>query len=390
MDREIINQYIQSVTEGSVIRVERGQEHSLQISDNILKDTDFMYPAYTQALRALSGILKSSEKWRRDVQQEHERIKSHPGEFRKNMKLYEYSSNIIAFCGGRGQGKTSVMRSFAEALRKPNFPEEASHAGINLNGMRYVFSLPTIDPSILEDKDSIMAIILSNLFYEAEKQWNNPPNTSDKSEFYRDYETDILNINNPSSPFYTEPGKSVLMRQFKHCIEELRELQQSSRGGTDSLDALYELGDSLDLKSDFFNLLENFFHLLNKDPKESFLLVQLDDTDLQFTRAYDVLEETRKYLALPNVIVIMATDIDQLRFLVAQHYYKDLKIAVKHNEVNSRDVRKMAAKYLDKLIPATHAVYLPTILTSTHPKAHWLPLPETLKWTSIKTRTDGT
>ena len=249
MDREIINQYVQSVTEGSVrpvIRVERGQEHSLQISDNILKDTDFMYPAYTQALRALSGILKSSEKWRRDVQQEHERIKSHPGEFRKNMKLYEYSSNIIAFCGGRGQGKTSVMRSFAEALRKPNFPEEASHAGINLNGMRYVFSLPTIDPSILEDKDSIMAIILSNLFYEAEKQWNNPPNTSDKSEFYRDYETDILNINNPSSPFYTEPGKSVLMRQFKHCIEELRELQQSSRGGTDSLDALYELGDSLD------------------------------------------------------------------------------------------------------------------------------------------------
>ena len=351
-------------SENSIIYIRRGQEHRPQISDNILDPSDFMYPAYARALRALSGILANADEFHHPPKKKRKERKAYSGEFRKNTELYEYSSNMIAFCGGRGQGKTSVMRSFADALRRDGFPEEASKSGIRLDGMGYVYTLPLIDPSVLEEKDSIMAIILSNLFWEAERQWNHPPHDSSYDADARYHSND-----NDSERFRREPGKSDLMQKFKHCFEEMRELQQPSRGGADSLDALYEMGDSLDLKSDFFQLLQDFFRLLNKDPKTSFLLIQLDDTDLQFKRAYDVLEEARKYLALPNVIIIMATDIDQLRFLVAQRYYRDLSIAAKHREVDARDVRKMASKYLDKLIPSTHAIYLPTVLTSQNPWA---------------------
>ena len=122
----------------------------------------------------------------------------------------------------------------------------------------------------------------------------------------------------------------------------------------------YRLGDSFDLKTEFYYLLEYVFSIMGY-PQSSFLVVQLDDTDLQMKKAYDVLEDTRKYLSLPNVIVVMATDLDQLRLLMIQHYYEELSTAAGQGEIDGKEIHHMASMYLDKMIPADHAIYLPTL-----------------------------
>ena len=356
--------------EGTVLRLEKKKEHSLHISKNILDQKEIMYPAYERALIALRGILESSAEWYRKTWTDRKYARGDPAQFRRSMDLYEYNSNIIAFCGGRGQGKTSAMRSFAQALedwrsyKNKKNDNKALETLMKDADIDYVYAIPPIDPTVLEDKDSIMAMILSHLFYQAEEQWKNPPRElNETSRYYSsDDEEERHPWKDPSVQYaYTEAGKNELMRKFQNCFEEVRTLQKNSRGGADTLDALYQLGDSFDLKADFYDLLHQFFNLLGKNVKKSFLLIQLDDTDLQFTKAYEVLEETRKYLSLPNVIVVMATDVDQLRFLVAQHYYGELYLALEKKELDDAQVRVMAAKYLDKLIPVTHAIYLPNI-----------------------------
>ena len=354
--------------EGTVLRLEKKKEHSLHISKNILDQKEIMYPAYERALTALRGILESSAEWYRKTWTDRKYARGDPGQFRRSMDLYEYNSNIVAFCGGRGQGKTSAMRSFAQALENwRSYKKNDDKALENLMkdvDIDYVYAIPPIDPTVLEDKDSIMAMILSHLFYQAEEQWKNPPRELNETSRYYSSDDEEKNHSwkDPSVQYaYTEAGKNELMRKFQNCFEEVRTLQKNSRGGSDTLDALYQLGDSFDLKADFYDLLHQFFNLLGKNVKKSFLLIQLDDTDLQFTKAYEVLEETRKYLSLPNVIIVMATDVDQLRFLVAQHYYGELYLALEKKELDDAQVRVMAAKYLDKLIPVTHAIYLPNI-----------------------------
>ena len=85
-------------------------------------------------------------------------------------------------------------------------------------------------------------------------------------------------------------------------------------------------------------------------------MIQLDDTDLQFEQAYDILEDLRKHLAIPNVVILMATDMEQLRELVVHHYGQYFPNGAGQE---SSKLRGMANKYLDKLIPSRRTVYLP-------------------------------
>lgn len=320
----------------SVIYIERGKEHSLQIRD-IHDSNELLYPAFQSAQSALKGILESAHDWYNVEPAKRTSFSGWHGRSPEAMEFYDYANNIIAFCAGRGQGKTSAMLSLANAL------ENHSEGTSPLNGLEndWFYILPPIDPTVLEGKESIMEIVLSHLFYQVEQQWKNP--TVKRSYPER----------------YSEARKTELLLSFRNCFNEIRTLQDKSQSKSDALETLYQLGDSFDLKSDFYILLKEFFGLLGQKEGSSFLVIQLDDTDLQVQKAFEVLEETRKYLSLPNVIVLMATDLDQLRLLVFQHYYQDLKLAAEKNEIAVKKVRRMAAEYLDKLIPSTHAIYLP-------------------------------
>ena len=135
------------------------------------------------------------------------------------------------------------------------------------------------------------------------------------------------------------------------------------KGEIKSLSDLQRIGDSAILKKNLFDLVDivNRFCLGNKDIQKgsTYLVIPIDDTDCQIQKAHDVMEDIRRYLTIPNVLILMATDGDMLRNDFAQHYASEFKTGIDRGILESIDVEHYAEKYLTKLIPGTHRVYLP-------------------------------
>lgn len=319
-----------------ILEMSPGDEHTLQISKDIRAQTDIMYPAFRVALTAAKGIIKSSEKFAEETKL--------PSESSISNKLYGYSNNIIAFCGKRGQGKTSAMISFAEALGRYNTkkPEDLLEELSETKAENFCV-LPPIDPTMLEN-GSALDVVLSRLFQIAETIW----------------------MPSSSSFCYNVPSESVkreLVQLFQHCLSGIRTLRKESRK-EDDFENLAYLVDGLQLKKKLYDLIQAFLSLIGLQKETGYIVIQLDDTDLQMDNAYDVLDDICKYLTLPNVIVLVATDIDQLQTLVEHHYLKELEVSVRHDILKTKKIYEMALNYLTKLIPVSQKVYLPSLQQS--------------------------
>ena len=66
--------------------------------------------------------------------------------------------NIVAFIGERGSGKTSCLKSVYKALPEHEFSSDAKDKII------FNTSLPTIDPSYLDEQSNILEIVIAHLF----------------------------------------------------------------------------------------------------------------------------------------------------------------------------------------------------------------------------------
>ena len=345
-----------TVKEQYKLYLQENGEHGLYISpEDVFEEDSVMYRAYYAAVSALKGILNDMERQKQGERRFHGHDedscchkKSCPG-YAEELP-YERASNIIAFCGARGQGKTSAMLSFTEALSDDRRREKNDgEFWKEVNGyISHVYAPPPIDLTMLESGETLLEVILSNFLHALEEKLNKRERRRDSSD------DDQIEINR-------------LYRSIKDCLNKVRTLSESGRKGEKArnekvtLDDLYQLASDARLATKLYQLIQRFFCFLCKDPEKSYLLVRLDDTDLQFERAYDILEEARKYLSLPNVIVVMATDLEQLRLCVMKRFHEELKEAFDDEKKKWEYVQEASAKYLDKLIPATHAIYLPTI-----------------------------
>lgn len=299
--------------------MQKGQEHGLVTNQDIRDPKEFMYSAYRQALDALREIV-------------HQAGKAPPSDCESDIRLYGYSHNIITFSGSRGQGKTSAMISFSEAMRggAPMIPD-----------CRFTV-LPPIDPTILEEDQSILAVILSRMYRLAEKVWGN-------------------SCGSISPRFPSEAEKNQLLGMFQRCLSGINAVRFRKGGEIRNLQAIHEMSDGSSLKNNFYQLISLLLRFVSGtcQPGASFLVIQLDDTDFQIRKGYEVLEDIRKYLTLPNVIVLMATDLNMLHNSLAQHFVSEFKLGLKNKILRRDDIWKLESKYLDKLIPPTFTVYLP-------------------------------
>ena len=324
--------------EGTVLRINAGHELALLGKQPVTDAEQLMYPAYRTALDALNGILASSREWVRhncQVDAQYPKDQEYEAEL---DELYAYSNNIIAFCGARGQGKTSAMLSFSHALpttRKKGDPGKGfSSAEV---GNACFFVLPPIDPTMLEQNELALELILARLLDEINEKWRSP----------------VREKNYAAYPYTDEDNKHKILECFNTCMAGLRSEAKPEATGAERL---ARAKDAFRVKEALWRIVRYFIYLLGYDLPNGYLVVQLDDTDMQFECAYSIMEEVRKYLSIPNVIVLMATDLEQLRALVALHSSKALR-----SEPDDPEVSRLATKYLDKLIPASHAVHLPSV-----------------------------
>ncbi len=314
------------------IIVKENEEFRIKLITDFSKN-EFFYDAFVQAKLETEFIVKDTVTYHST----------------QNDTMFDFSNNIIAFSGDRGQGKSSAMLSFSNALKNSKTQQFSDFLG-NVISERSFVVLDRIDPTKLEENDNILLIIIGKIFHEFCKLWNNS--------------------NKQNVSLYNN-----LLEQFQLCYEEIITIKNNNAaeqnfGG--ALDYLSRLGDSNNLKKDLWDLLQMFFEFESKcenksnEKDKNFLVIQLDDTDLNTQNAYRIVEEIRKYFMIPNVIVLMAIDIKQLTNVVEQYFIGNYKVfQAYYLQERLIDHRKIAVKYIDKLIPGNRKIFLPklTLLT---------------------------
>lgn len=307
-----INNNIKSIT------VIKGQEYKV-CKINMKDENNFLYNSYLQA----NNCLKEITEFRNFIS---EFRKSNSKGTNYNYLNYEHLNNIIAFCGERGQGKTSAMLSYADILSESK-------------NNQYCI-MKTIDPTSLEKNDNILMMILSAIFNEFKKKWGN------LESLHNNINIDKILELFQKAHHHISAIKCVSNKELNNDFDE-------------TMENLSKYGDSMDLKSSFEELITEFMH--NYGNKDGYFVIPIDDTDLNIERAFEIVEDIRKYLVIPNVIILMATKFEQLKIAVEQHFRQSYKTMLKANRVSDIEISQMASKYLDKLIPETRRINVPKI-----------------------------
>ena len=334
------------------IEVLKYKETSLVIDDieRSIMEEGILSDGYEKAIHALKQYIDKTKRSREQLR------KAGRSASQINDILYQSPQNIIAFSGRRGTGKTSAMISFTEFLKSlegNSFTEflkrleessEKSRQFLDREEQTdfYALVLSPIDPTMLENDQDILSVVLSRLLYKAEERWEQNP------DFHR------RNQN-------LEKDKNELLKKASACLNGIKAVKK--KGEINSLSDLQRVGDSAVLKKNLFDLVDlvNRFCLGNDHIKteSSYLVIPIDDTDCQIQKAHEVMEDIRRYLTIPNVLILMATDGDMLRNVFAQHYATEFKTGIDRQILEPIDVEHYAEKYLTKLIPGTHRIYLP-------------------------------
>lgn len=259
--------------------------------------------------------------------------------------------SILAFCGDRGEGKTSCMETIKTMLANINGKEDEhiktaiddfmqkcivnqeSNETLksrceNLTKAKFKV-LDTIDPAFFDKDHNVIELVLGMMYREIKVQ---------------EKEYDI----NPE-------GRKKLLTEFhnaKLCLTQL------NKGDNlyDPIDELEWLSGGLALKDQFQKLCDTYLEYSLQDhdkEKQRFLVIPIDDIDLNINGAYEIAEQIRKYLCANNCIVLMSLNIDQFIEVVSNYISKQVA------PQEYLGAMEMAQKYVTKLIPMEYRIMMP-------------------------------
>lgn len=317
-----------------VLVINKGAEFKSIIVDKIDKKNIF-YDQYVDAARMLDDIVA-----RRD----------------KEMKKWcqtEYENNIIAFCGERGEGKSSAMISFVKAIHEYSKNGENSIFSGFENIQDVYFAEPIIiDPSMFDGIHNVLDIIFATLYKKFRNQYegdNQSPNTS---------------------------KREMLLDQFQKaykCISLINNQAKMLDGEYDyegHISKLSKLGQSTELRSELEKLIKMYLEVMlktkdtDKERKAGSLLIAIDDLDLCSFHVYKMAEQIRKYLIIPQVVIVMAVKVEQLELCIQEKNLRNYRRMVHASGEESgilEEVINMSERYVAKLIPKVRRNYLPNV-----------------------------
>lgn len=273
-------------------------------------------------------------------------------------KSYIKKQNIIPFIGRRGSGKTSAMMSFTgylseytEIKRKPyEFQKNGEKANVEF------LCLESIDGSLLEEGEDIFKLILAQMY----------------GEFFKN---DKLRQRSGSWEKSYDYEKSELQQAFDRVYRSACELEKNGREiddiGESSILNLKNLANSLQLAHDFERLVERYLVFLNytknenaysmksHEQNQSFLVITVDDLDLNLDQGYEMLEKLHRYTMVSNVIVMLSVDYSQIEILCEKQFYGMIPKFDSELQRRRNYVRKLSKDFLDKVFPGNYRIYMP-------------------------------
>lgn len=262
--------------------------------------------------------------------------------------------SIVAFCGDRGEGKSSCMETILKMMGNMKAPaintfmEETvvQHDGkkpITLQSLcphlqKAKFDiLETVDPAFFDEKHNVLELVLGQMFSNYSKYLNdNPAKRKERKE-------DISKL-------------QMCFHDAKWCQNHI---WKSIKGGYDPIEELDALSAGLQLRYKMQALIEEYLKFFHSDEggeeKERFLVVSIDDLDLNVSEAYVMAEQIRKYLIGAHCVLLISLKVDQLIEVIANYLNKQTA------PNKSLDTPAMASKYLTKLIPMENRVIMPKV-----------------------------
>ena len=336
-----------------VLQVQRGEELSLHRCEEICNEESIMRPSYEKAMRALMRIMRRTKQF-------HEKDGGKTVDvdaFTLENRLFGYSGNIIAFAATRGGGKTATMLSFSKILNEGfgryNAFKDTDNRFLNamrdkedvnpddwLRRCRFI-SMTPIAPAVLEGEQNILYVVLSRLYRYAERL------IKDSGRLGRIQEAD----------------KNQIIRSFQKVLSGINGIKHPDKYPGD-LAGMQDVCDGMSLSRYFHDLIQLILKLAAKDQgiSDRYLVIQLDDADSKMQRVYEVLEDVRKYLMIPNLVILMSVDRKCMSDVVFQDNLKCFPDLIRIDQDRlSHDLSKITSKYIDKLIPPTHMVQLPQL-----------------------------
>ena len=240
-------------------------------------------------------------------------------------------NNIISFIGDRGSGKTSCMVSFSNLLRiglkgelKVAYP---SVAKTEFHCVR------RIDPSFFDKSHNVIELFLANLY-------------NDFSEFREKVEA--------SSE--TDTQERIVLELFAESQKKMSEMTKAQDDGYDVLEKLQNLSAGVKLGGVIRELVQAFMEYINK--RGGILVLQIDDIDLNSSMAAEMMEQIRKFLIQPNIVILLAAKLDQLSSAKEIQLREEFSALPKANGQDD-EFEEMVDAYLTKLLPHQQRVYMP-------------------------------
>ena len=217
--------------------------------------------------------------------------------------------NIIAFCGDRGEGKTSCMLSIRQYLKQNN-------------GRDHKYSvLDTIDPSFFDDKHNLLELVLGQLY-----------GSYLTADVHRDNKNELLECFNT----------------VRNCVRTITEVSDNIYDAIEDLD---ELSSGMLLKNSMGQLIKEYLKYIDRKK----LIIVIDDMDYNWNGAYEMTQFISKYLCHKDCILLISVSISQMVDVVRTSFCNQL------NNASISDFYAVACKYVEKLIPLQHRIEMPHV-----------------------------
>lgn len=244
----------------------------------------------------------------------------------------DYNSNVFAFIGERGSGKTSCMVSVSEYLKTNAVAN--TYPRIKEN---HFISLRLIDPTFFSDeKESIVGHVMSQLLQlfkniREEKKRNNGD--------------------------YNQQQVDALVDMFHEVASNIECLRNDRALTPDDLEYLNQLSSAVDLKNNIRRLLKKLLDF-NGTPN-AIIVIPIDDIDMNKNGVTKMVEDIRKYLSNEFLLIMVAVHLSQLTLIEKQEYYGQYKTLLEKSQIRPNRIDKMTEKFLDKFLPQAHRILMP-------------------------------
>lgn len=244
-----------------------------------------------------------------------------------------YDNNIISFVGERGSGKSSCMYSVLNVLMEEDRDDN-----------KYCF-LGAIDPSFFDANHNILQLIIGKMYASFCRE-------TKKRRYMQDEDENIGYGDVRNSGVHSLKTAFQLTKRHLKYLDAKPQYEYD-----DELEELNQLSAGIDLRDSLLELVTEYLKFIDR----KMLVITIDDIDLNTEQAYEMAEQIRRFLILPNVIILMAVKLDQLLEVIRLKLTEQYKTLLSDNRMGSERITEMATRYITKFMPLESRIYMPDL-----------------------------